>query len=121
MAHLAIRSRELFLVAILWGDEETYDTRLFSSILALLAFCRGNAVIVLHYTGIADLNGYATQIVFHTFEKTGRLAGPKVSVIPRSTSRYLFAGWQACLFGLTCSQSKMKIWKCTANLTSSRI
>lgn len=38
-------------------------------------------MIILHQTGIADLNGYATQIVFHTFEKTGRLAGPKVSVI----------------------------------------
>ena len=81
MAHLAIRSRELFLVAILYGDEETHDTGLFSSILALLAFSRVNVVIVLHETGIADLNGYATQIVFHTRKKTGRLAAPKVSVI----------------------------------------
>ena len=37
-------------------------------------------MIVLHLTGIADLNGYATQIVFHTL-KTGRLAGPKDSLI----------------------------------------
>ena len=37
-------------------------------------------MIVLHLTGIADLNGYAMQTVFHTL-KTGRLTVQRVSVI----------------------------------------
>ena len=54
-------------------------------------------MIVLHLTGIADLNGYATQIVFHTL-KTGRLAVPRVSVITTAERQAALVCGMAGLF-----------------------